>query len=106
MLDKWTRIRAIVVLILGFIALALTGAKAQKVMQRGNTFIAVNVDSSKSQETKTKYTFIASDGKEYQIYLSKNGNAYIYRVSKKSGKTYKQYIPEITKRLRDGKRAN
>ncbi|MDE7085069.1 MAG: hypothetical protein K2O48_00050 [Prevotella sp.] len=106
MIDKWARIRAIVVLIFGFIVLALTSAKAQKVMQCGNTFTPVNVDSSKSQETKTKYTIIASDKKEYVIYLSKNGKAYIYRVSKKSGKTYKQYLPEITKRLQNGKRAN
>ena len=62
---------------------------ASEVKQVGNTF---------SNNTKTKYTYQTSKGDKYVIYLSKKGKAYIVRTSK-SGKQYKQYLPEVTKKL-------
>jgi len=35
----------------------------------------------------------------YPIYLSSTGKAFIKKVSKKTGKEYKQYIPEIGKQI-------
>ena len=86
-----------------FIMLALvfmagaSNVSAQDVKRQGNMF--VQQQSSTSTATKTKYTFKAKDGKVYPIYLSKNGKAFIIRVSKKTGKEYKQYLPEVTKQL-------
>ena len=66
----------------------------------GTTFAVLKKDTKVNQNTKTKYTFKAKDGKEYPIYLSKNGKAFIIRVSKKTGKEYKQYLPEVTEQLK------
>ena len=73
---------------------------AQDVKRNGNTFEQVQSDKvSLKNDTKTKYTYKAKDGKEYPIYLSRNGKAFIVRVSKKSGREYKQYLPQVTEQL-------
>ena len=82
--------------------LAASTMSAQSVQRKGNTFVQVEsnkVEVSKN-DTKTAYTYKAKDGKEYPIYLSKNGKAFIIRVSKKTGKEYKQYLPEVTEQLK------
>lgn len=94
MLDKWTRIRAIIVLILGFIAISM-GMKAQHIERKGNTFVQV-VDSIR----RTPFTFESKDGVKYPIYLSPKGKAYIICKSKKTGKTYKRYLPQVTEELK------
>ena len=77
-------------------------AKAQSVTRQGNTFVQ---DSSKSTKIKkdhpllTKYYYLASDGTKYPIYMSANGKCFIIRTSAKTGKQYKQYLPEVTKQL-------
>lgn len=81
--------------------------EAQKCTLKGKTF--EQVDSSKPSKqkdmgVKTQYTFKAKDGKEYPIYISKQGKAFIWRVSKKTGKQYKQYLPEVTKQLQTQKK--
>lgn len=76
------------------------GASAQSVKKEGNTFVQVTVQKEKQQPTKTKYTFKAKDGKEYPIYVSNKGKAFIVKVSKKTGKEYRQYLPEVTEQLK------
>lgn len=73
-------------------------AAAQDVKRQGNCFVQQK-SSKTSTGTKTKYTFKAKDGKVYPIYLSKNGKAFIIRVSKKTGNEYKQYLPEVTEQI-------
>ena len=77
------------------------GVQAQSVVKSGNTFTQVSNKSGKSggKETKTQYTFKDSKGNIYPVYLSASGKAYIKRISKKTGKEYKQYIPEIGKQI-------
>ena len=74
---------------------------AQSVVKSGNTFTQVsnNGGKSESKETKTEYTYKDSKGNVYPIYLSSTGKAFIKKVSKKSGKEYKQYMPEIGKQI-------
>ena len=74
-------------------------AAAQNVERQGNTFVQSKKTRTPSEGTKTAYTFKASDGKEYPVYLSSKGKAYIVRVSKKTGKEYRQYIPEVGKQI-------
>lgn len=62
----------------------------------GNTFKATSV---KTESKKSSYTYEDSKGNKYPIYISAKGKAYIVRVSKKTGKQYKQYLPEVTKQL-------
>lgn len=80
--------------------------EAQNCVLRGKTFEQVDTQSTKSKDmgTKTAYTYKAKDGKEYPIYTSKQGKAFIWRVSKKTGKQYKQYLPEVTKQLQTQKK--
>lgn len=63
-----------------------------EVKRDGNTF---KVEASvKSQDTQTKYTWEDKEGKKYPIFITKNGACYINKVSKKSGKEYKYYLPK------------
>lgn len=58
-----------------------------------------SVSNSKAEETKTKYTYEDRKGKVYTVYLSKAGKAFIWRKSQKTGRDYRQYIPEIGKMI-------
>lgn len=66
---------------------------AQDYKQEGTTFIQTTSKSNSSKATKTGYTW-EKDGVKYPIYLSAKGKAYIIRTSKKTGKEYKQYLPD------------
>lgn len=72
---------------------------AQSVTRQGNVFIEQKDTLFVNNGTPTNYTYKAKDGKEYPIFLSKNGKAYIIRVSKKSGRFYRQYLPQVTEQL-------
>ena len=73
---------------------------AQNVQRNGNNFTQVTATRTNGgKETKTQYTYTDSKGNVYPIYLSSTGKAFIKKVSKKSGKEYKQYLPEIGKQI-------
>ena len=71
--------------------------QAQNVIRNGNVF--TQQSKQKAEITKTKYVYVDKDGVKYPIYLSSKGKAFIVKVSKKTGKEYKQYLPEITKQI-------
>ena len=83
-----------------------TPSIAQNVICQGNTFVQ-QPDSSahqlipvkKDNPTLTKYFYQTVDGTKYPIYMSANGKCFIMRKSLKTGKVYRQYLPEITKHL-------
>ena len=77
------------------------GVQAQSVERKGNNFTQVSNKGGKSggKETKTQYTYTDSKGVVYPIYLSSTGKAFIKKVSKKTGKEYRQYLPEIGKQI-------
>ena len=84
------------IILLGGIAYA----HAQKVVRNGNNFTQVTSKAQKQTEViKTQYTYTASDGNIYPIYLSSTGKAFIIRKSSRTGKEYRQYLPEVTKQL-------
>jgi hypothetical protein len=98
--------KKILVLLLCVLAITIVScvpipAQAQNCVLKGKTFEQVDNKSTKEKDmgVKTQYTYKAKDGKEYPIYLSKTGKAFIWRVSAKTGKQYKQYLPEVTKQL-------
>lgn len=83
-----------------FIA-ALSGVSAQdnnksnNVMREGKAFIAKSsTNKSDGENVKTEYSYTDTDGKTYEIWLSKNGRSYIKRVSAKTNKEYKKYLGE------------
>lgn len=74
-------------------------SNAQSVTRKGNTFTQVTNKKLAVKETKTQYTYTDSKGVVYPVWLSSTGKAFIKKVSKKTGKEYKQYIPEIGKQI-------
>ena len=50
--------------------------------------------TTKESDTKTKFTWEDKQGNKYPIYITKKGSCYIIRVSKKTNKEYKQYLPK------------
>lgn len=83
-------------ILIAALCLTMTTA-AQKVERKGNNFVQVKSVSA-GKDSLTIYTYEVS-GKKYPIHLSKNGKAFIIRVSKKTGKEYKQYLPQVTEQL-------
>ena len=75
------------------------GIYAQSVQRQGNTFTQVSNKKSASKETKTQYVYKDSKGNSYPVWLSSSGKAFIKKVSKKTGKEYRQYVPEIGKQI-------
>ena len=78
---------------------------AQNVKRQGNTFIeridTTRTKTLKGQVYETDYLYVDRDGKTYNVFLSANGNAFIIKVSKKSGRKYRKYIPEVTKQIQN-----
>lgn len=74
-------------------------AYAQEVIRKGNTFEQVSKKKSKEAYKLTQYTYIAADGKKYPIYISEKGKYFIFRKSAKTGKEYRQYLPNVNKEL-------
>jgi len=75
------------------------GIYAQSVSRQGNTFTQVSNKKPAGKETKTQYTYTDNKGVVYPVYLSSTGKAFIKKVSKKTGKEYRQYVPEIGKQI-------
>lgn len=82
-----------------FIAV-LSGVSAQdnhksnnNVTREGKTFIAQGT-KTKAENVKTEYSYTDTDGKTYEIWLSKNGRAFIIRVSKTGKDYYRKYLGE------------
>ena len=94
-----SRVLGIIVLILGLIAIT-SGMYGQKVSRHGKTFVEEPHDSTRGVATKTDYTYIDSKGVRDTVYLSSKGTAFIWKVSKKTGKRYRKYLPEVTKQLK------
>lgn len=86
------------ILLVALIAIFTTtmSSMAQNVVRKGNMFEQVN---KKTEPVKTCYVYQDKDGIQYPIYLSSKGKAFIIKKSKKTGKEYRQYLPEITKQL-------
>lgn len=74
-------------------------AYAQEVIRKGNTFEQVSKKKSKEAYKLTQYTYIAADGTKYPIYISEKGKYFIFRKSTKTGKEYRQYLPNVNKEL-------
>lgn len=81
------------------LALGMNNSNAQSVERHGNNFTQVFKRTNGGKETKTQYTYTDSKGNVYPVYLSSSGKAFIKKVSKKTGKEYRQYLPEIGKQI-------
>lgn len=76
-------------------------ARGQSVVRNGKMFIQQSNSNKieKDSATLTGYFYIDTKGVKYPIYMSSKGKCFIIRTSAKTGKQYKQYLPEVTKQL-------
>lgn len=74
------------------VALSMSIASYAGVVRHGNTFLVET--TSVNQDTQTQFTWQDKDGNIYPIYITKKGACYILRISKKTGKEYKYYLPK------------
>ena len=99
------RIKNIIMAVVIFIAIYLmffccATAQGQNVVRKGNTFIEQPTDTvSRPKAKKTDYVYVEKDGQAYPVWVSSKGKYFIIKVSKKSGKEYRKYLPELTKML-------
>ena len=75
------------------VALSMSVASYADVVRDGNTFRVENT-TSVNKDTKTKYTWEDKESNKYPIYITKKGACYVIKVSKKTGKEYKYYLPK------------
>jgi hypothetical protein len=81
------------------IALSSIASYSQDVVKEGKTFKVQTTQTT--SEKQTEYTWKDKKGIKYPIFISKKGACYIKRISSKTGKEYKQYLPkEIQETIR------
>ena len=83
----------------------LTGAiivSGQNVVRNGKEYSVTQTQKSSGTYKKTGYTWKDKSGDVYDIYISSKGACFIIRISKKTGKEYRQYLPkEIQNEIRN-----
>ena len=75
------------------VALVLSVSSYADVVRDGNTFKVENT-TSVNKDTKTKYTWEDKEGNKYPIYITKKCACYVIKISKKTDKEYKYYLPK------------
>lgn len=80
--------------LLFIIALSLTmfTVQAQSQVKQDSTGNYYSVTKTKEPARSTGKTFTDSKGVVYPVMQSASGKLYVIRTSKKTGKTYKQYL--------------
>lgn len=78
-----------IILIIALLFSTFTGYS--EIKQNGNNFY---VTAENQSDKVTVFTYTDKDGNVYPIYQSKNNSFYIKKISKKTGKEYKQYLPK------------
>ena len=80
------------------VAPSMSVASYAGVVKEGNVYVQT---TTTVKETETGVYYKDKDGILYIIYVSPNGSLYIKRISKKTNKEYKYYLPkEIQKTIK------
>ena len=74
---------------------------SQNVIKRGKTFVDTTT-VVRQEAQKTEYTYQKGDSL-WSVYLSSKGKAFIIRYSKRTGRPYRQYLPNITEKINESK---
>lgn len=67
-------------------------AFSQDYNREGKTFSKVKTEKVSTPDVESGFTYKDSKDIEYPIFVGKTGSCYIKKVSKKTGKEYKQYL--------------
>lgn len=91
----------VIFVLIYFVLFVCATAQGQNVVRNGKTFVEKTDTTKAVKQTakETDYLYVDRNGNAYPIYLSSNGKAFIVKVSKKSGKKYRKYLPEVSKEL-------
>lgn len=76
-----------------FIILTLSISSIAEIKREGNIF-SIEQTSSKANDIKTELIWKDKEGNRYPIFITKKGACYVLKVSKKTGKEYKYYLPK------------
>ena len=79
------------ILIAILVIASVSASYAQNYTKDGKTYKSEKVEKA-STERETGFTWEDSKGKTYPIFMGKTGSCYIKRISKNTGKEYKQYL--------------
>lgn len=92
--------KKILILLVMLLSFAVVNAQKQYTRE-GNNFTSVSSrGGSKAEPTKTKFTWTDSKGNQYPIYMSASGSCFVIKVSKNTGKEYRNYLgPEISAQI-------
>jgi hypothetical protein len=72
----------------------------QTVTLRGRQFtVEGNSKRAEAFDSITNYTYRDTDDSVRVVHLSKNLKAFIIRYSKRTGKAYRKYLPQVTEQL-------
>lgn len=84
-----------------FLCAALQECRAQNVVRKGHSFYQQQSTNkiAKDSVVFSGYYYFDAKGIRYPIYISSKGKCFIWRTSSKTGRQYKQYLPEVTKEL-------
>ena len=82
--------KLIICILLSILAVIEVNAEVKR---EGDTF-KVEQTTPTANDTQTKYTWEDKQGNKYPIFITKRGACYVKRVSKKTGKEYKYYLPK------------
>lgn len=84
-----------------FLSAVFQECRAQTVVRKGNTFYQQSNSSKieKDSAVFSGYHYFDTKGIRYPIYISSKGKCFIWRTSSKTGRQYKQYLPEVTKHI-------
>lgn len=77
-------------------------AWSQNVVRNGKTFVDTAPTRERQEPQKTEYSYQKGDS-VWTVYISSKGKAFIIRYSKRTGRQYRQYLPQITKEIEDDK---
>lgn len=79
-------------LFLFLISFLITSVTYAEVIREGDTFKIEQ--TTKESDTQTKYTWEDKNGNKYPIFITKKGTCYVFKISKKTNKEYKYYLPK------------
>lgn len=79
------------ILIAILVIASVSASYAQNYTKDGKTYKSEKVEKQ-SSERETGFTWEDSKGNTYPIFMGKTGSCYIKRISKNTGKEYKQYL--------------
>lgn len=81
-----------IMLVACLLALGVNNSSSQQVTRSGKTFeVSTTKQGTKSEPKATGYTYKQGD-KVYPIYMGSTGSCFVVKISKKTGKEYRQYL--------------